>query len=401
MRFWFENARTLNAKGRDFSENLDFESVLFCDASYEGYGGFLDSTESVIDVSRSSGMRSVSSDAQMVYALCAPEVAKFCAEYVASSDASDVARKSCAPYVASCDASDVARSCSSDIVHSRAPDVARLIAPDSASLDCRKAAKSGAPEVAISDTAEVVRSRAPEAANHCSPDVVKPGARDEVIFDDTNRHHKGEVIGVWNVQERVKSSTWRETEAVRRVLLSNVNQLRGKNVKVFSDNKNVQFVLEAGSTKEDLQIIATEVNSFCVENQISLSVGWIPRSLNEKADHLSRCKDSDDWEISDYVFKELDIRWGPHTVDRFACTYNSKCIRFNTRWWMPGTEGINAFSQRWSEPENNWLVPPPRLVLLTLQKMQTDKAKGTLIIPSWPSAPFYPVLMNGAFKRSV
>ena len=152
--------------------------------------------------------------------------------------------------------------------------------------------------MAISDAAEVVRSRAPEAANHCSPDVVKPGARDEVTFDDTNRQYKGEVIGVWNAQERAKSSTWRETEAVRRVLLSNVNQLRGKNVKFFSDNKNVQSVLEAGSTKEDLQIIATEVNSFCVENQISLSVGWIPRSPNEKADHLSRCKDSDDWEIN-------------------------------------------------------------------------------------------------------
>ena len=28
---------TMNLKGRDFSENIDFEAVMFCDASIEGY----------------------------------------------------------------------------------------------------------------------------------------------------------------------------------------------------------------------------------------------------------------------------------------------------------------------------------------------------------------------------
>ena len=67
---------------------------------------------------------------------------------------------------------------------------------------------------------------------------------------------------------------------------------------MFSDNKNVQSVLEVGSSKEGLQKIASEVNDFCKCHQISLSVGWIPRSLNERADHLSRCKDCDDWEVA-------------------------------------------------------------------------------------------------------
>ena len=86
--------------------------------------------------------------------------------------------------------------------------------------------------------------------------------------------------------ERSKSSTWREAEAVKGVMARSVEKLRGKRVKVFSDNKNVQTVLEVGSTKEELQSIAPEVNDFCDHNCISLSAGWIPKSLNERADHL-------------------------------------------------------------------------------------------------------------------
>lgn len=149
-----------------------------------------------------------------------------------------------------------------------------------------------------------------------------------------------------------------------------------------------------------MQNVAIEVNTFCESNQISLSVGWIPRLLNEKADYLSRCKDSDDWEVENWVFKKLDEIWGPHTIDRYASNYNKKCVRFNTRWWVPETDGVNALNQSWVKPENNWLVPPPRLVLLTLQKMEKDRAVGTLILPNWSSAPFYPLIFKDGKCKS-
>lgn len=44
VKFWLESVRLLNDKGKDITENLDFELMLFCDASSEGYGGFLDDT---------------------------------------------------------------------------------------------------------------------------------------------------------------------------------------------------------------------------------------------------------------------------------------------------------------------------------------------------------------------
>ena len=190
-------------------------------------------------------------------------------------------------------------------------------------------------------------------------------------------------------------------EKQRPLKVSSVEKLRGKRVKVFSDNKNIQSVLEVGSTKEELQSIASEVNDFCDHNCISLSVGWIPRSLNERADHLSRCKDCDDCEVSKWVFDSSELKWGTFTVDRFASNYNNKCKRFNSKWWVPDTEGVNALHQNWAKPENNWLVPPPRMVLLTLQKMEADKGQGALILPDWPSAPFYPVIFKGKHTRFV
>ena len=47
------------------------------------------------------------------------------------------------------------------------------------------------------------------------------------------------MIGSWPRSKLLKSSTWREVEAVRRVMLYNAGLLEGKKFKVYSDNKNV------------------------------------------------------------------------------------------------------------------------------------------------------------------
>ena len=48
----------------------------------------------------------------------------------------------------------------------------------------------------------------------------------------------------------------------------------------------------------------------------------MPRSSNEQADYLSRIVDIDDWFVSPRIFRFLDLKWGPHSVDRFADEHN-------------------------------------------------------------------------------
>ena len=44
---------------------------------------------------------------------------------------------------------------------------------------------------------------------------------------------------------------------------------------------------------------------------IYLDIEWVPRSLNEKADFLSKIVDYDDWELAPGFFWQLDELWGP------------------------------------------------------------------------------------------
>lgn len=93
------------------------------------------------------------------------------------------------------------------------------------------------------------------------------------------------------------------------------------------------------------------------------------------------------------MFGYLDLIWGPHTVDRFSSHYNNKCNRFNSKWWVPGSEAIDCLVQRWTG-EVNWVVPPPALITECLQKFNRDKAVDTLVVPQWVSAPFWPLLID-------
>ena len=92
-------------------------------------------------------------------------------------------------------------------------------------------------------------------------------------------------------------------------------------------------IVNNGSKVTELQSLALSIFNVCTSHGISLEIKWIPRSFNYQADLLSRTIDSDDYTIHDDVFRMLDCEWGPHTVDRFACSYNAKVSRYNSRFY--------------------------------------------------------------------
>ena len=152
------------------------------------------------------------------------------------------------------------------------------------------------------------------------------------------------VFGNWFSDESKESSTWRELEAVRRVMFSNKTKLTGQSVEVISDNKNVKHILNVGSKKVKLNDICLDIVQSCDENDVILKSTWIPRDKNTEADRLSRVGDNDDWGVQWWVFKKLDEKWGPHTYDRFASSYNRKCDKFSSKFWNVGCTGVDAMS---------------------------------------------------------
>ncbi|CAC5416181.1 unnamed protein product [Mytilus coruscus] len=80
-----------------------------------------------------------------------------------------------------------------------------------------------------------------------------------------------------------------------------------------------------------------------------LDVVWIPRSKNTKADYISKMIDIEDCGTNKEFFKLVDDMWGPHTVDRFASNLNKKLPRCNSKFWNPGVEAVDAFTQNWKK----------------------------------------------------
>jgi ribonuclease HI len=197
----------------------------------------------------------------------------------------------------------------------------------------------------------------------------------------------------WTSEEVGKSSTWRELKGVALAIEAFVPRISGKVVKVFTDNKGVVVIINKGSMNQELQGISLEIFKLCRSRNIELEIQWVPREQNTKADLLSREIDFDDWGVSIPFFQFVDNLWGPHSVDRFADNLNAKLIEFNSKFWCPGSSHVDAFSVNWYGA-NNWLVPPTDLVIRVVKHMKVCQAEGTLIIPEWPSAPFWLVLFG-------
>ena len=197
----------------------------------------------------------------------------------------------------------------------------------------------------------------------------------------------------WSNEDAQKSSTFREIKAVSIALDSFGGKLSNKAVKWFTDSQNCMRILQSGSCKEELHDLACKIYSFCASKGISLDVQWIPRSQNVQADFISKAIDYDDWGVSDEFFTFINSIYRPHSVDGFANHENRKMKRFNSVVWNPECEQVDAFSVSWAG-ENNWLVPPIYLIPKVLRHIVLCKASGTLVVPHWISAPFWPLLFD-------
>lgn len=198
---------------------------------------------------------------------------------------------------------------------------------------------------------------------------------------------------MFSESEIKSSSTFRELRALNHALLSFRPVLTGKLVKVYTDNQNIVRIVNCGSTKVVLQELAKRIFDTAIEGQFTLEVAWIPRELNVEADSFSKTFDWDDWGISDHVFQFFNNKWGPYQVDRFADASNKKVDVFYSRFWSPGTSGVDAFAFDWGNV-NNWIVPPVCLIPRVIKHLIRCRAIGTLIVPKWPSSLFWPLLVS-------
>ena len=156
--------------------------------------------------------------------------------------------------------------------------------------------------------------------------------------------------------------------------------LSGCAVQWFTDNHNIPSIIRSGSMKNGLHQLALSIFKIVVRNSIDLQIDWIPRSLNDHADAISRFIGFDDWGVSLEFFNYIDQMWGPHTLDCFANFNNCKLSRFYSRYWDLDAEGVDAFCHDWAGG-NNWLVPPVFLVPRVIRHLAECQVEETLVVP--------------------
>ena len=76
---------------------------------------------------------------------------------------------------------------------------------------------------------------------------------------------------------------------------------------------------------------------------------------------------------------------------------NAHLPRFKSRFRVPGSEAVDAFSAS-RTGENNWLVPPVQCIIRVVQHLLVCTAVGTLVVPYWPSNAFWPFLFTSSVE---
>ena len=77
-----------------------------------------------------------------------------------------------------------------------------------------------------------------------------------------------------------------------------------------------------------------------------------------------------------------------------ANNWNTKTVIFNSASSCVGTSGVDCFNYNWGFGSINWLLPPPRLVMKTVNHLRLSKGIGILVTPEWKNSPFYPFLAS-------
>ncbi|VDI60152.1 Hypothetical predicted protein [Mytilus galloprovincialis] len=110
---------------------------------------------------------------------------------------------------------------------------------------------------------------------------------------------------MWDKEDRIKSSTWRELKAVKNILESLQLMLCGKLVKLYTDNQNVVKIVQKGTSGVDA--FAYDWSKF--NNWVVPPVNLITRAIN----HMQMCKAKGVLVVPKW---KSAIFW-PRIVDRF------------------------------------------------------------------------------------
>ena len=203
--------------------------------------------------------------------------------------------------------------------------------------------------------------------------------------------------GPWDPDQVSLHINIKEMLAVLYALRSFVDHIRGKHVRVLSDNKTtVCDVNKMGSTKStQCNVMAQCIWEYCKENDIYITCTYIPGKENIEADRESRRDYKQaEWMLNTNIFlKATQLFSFQPDIDCFATRVNTQLQTYASRKPDPYATHINGFSINWSHYKP-YIFPPFSVIFKALQKLRIDQATALCVLPKWPTQAWWPLIQD-------
>ncbi len=189
---------------------------------------------------------------------------------------------------------------------------------------------------------------------------------------------KSTVVGWW------KASTCHINSRPSRKHTTHSNPRSWASILIHCNNITViTYMNKMGGQNLHLNQVMHKIFMFMYACGIHLIAHHLPGTMNMWANRLSRLL-LHEWQVHHLVFKALQWKWGPHSIDCMATKWNTLLLHFNLRFWEHHIKATNALTQNWAN-DNNWVAPPLALMPVVMWLLHQQNTHATVLAPAWTS----------------
>lgn len=201
--------------------------------------------------------------------------------------------------------------------------------------------------------------------------------------------------GHWLPIEQKFHINYLELQAAFFALKSFLHKIIDKHVRLMIDNTTAVACINHMGTSHSpsCNTITHALWDWCITHNVWVSAAHVPGSDNTIADMESRHINLDaEWKIDSDLLQSAfsELKMFP-TVDLFASRLNAQMECYISFRPDPSAHAIDAFSVSWKN-DIFYAFPPFSILPRVLQKVKRDQAAGILVVPDWPTQPWYPVM---------
>jgi len=203
--------------------------------------------------------------------------------------------------------------------------------------------------------------------------------------------------GWWNDQEKEESINFLELKAAYYALRAFTNKQSNLSILFRIDNTTaISYINRFGGVKyPKLNHLARKIWSYSELNAHYIYASYINTNDNVVADAESRSSEyNSEWTLDRNCFLSVLDHLNFHpTIDLFASHANAQLDLYIS--WRPDPYAfeVDAFSMTWTDLQF-YCFPPFSLCARVLQKVREEEAEGIIIVPQWPTQPWWPLLIR-------